>query len=486
MNMFLSRFTLNTLIAKNIQSKSNIGCNAYRIIRGVCSTPTENSPDKELLFEHIKSKILLTGPITIATYMKEILTNPQHGYYMNKDVFGTGGDFITSPEITQMFGELISVWMINEMNKLNAPSNKIDIVELGPGRGTMMRDLLRTFHKFKLMDQVNSVCFIEVSNELSKMQGKMLCTPDSIRRNENMLLSKKKKIDQTLDLLSLDETNGNGSNSKAENGKSNNSKDVNYKAVGEEKQEEDLCYQSGTTRNGTLVKWYSSIYDVPQKHFTFFLAHEFFDALPVHKLIKTENGWREILVDFSVNTNELCYVKANNPTPACLFVNKNETRDHIEISPQTAVIVKNIAKRLEEKGGIGLIIDYGHNGEGTDTFRAYCNHEQTDPLKNVGHSDLTADVDFKYIQENVQDKLITYGPITQRQFLKEMHIDVRLNTLTGVCTTDHEIKVLQSAVDMLTDEHQMGSRFKFMSLFPSVCEEFHKKHPVHAFSVEDK
>lgn len=436
-------------------------------LHGMSTTPKTDSSDKNVLFEHIKSKILLTGPVTVAAYMKEILTNPSQGYYINKDVFGTGGDFITSPEITQMFGELVSVWFINEMNKINAPTNKIDIIELGPGRGTMMRDVLRTFHKFKLTSQINDVCFVEVSNELSKLQAKYLCVPESIERNESLLVSRSNKSGHLLD-MPLNETDN------EETGMKSNSKD-----------EEQLFYQSGTTTNGTNIKWYTSLLDVPQKHFTLILAHEFFDALPVHKLIKTENGWREILVDYSVNSNELCYVKSKNPTPACMFINENETRDHLEVSPQTGVIVKNIAKRLEEKGGIGLVIDYGHCGEGTDTFRAYCKHEQTDPLKNIGNSDLTADVDFKYIQDNVRDKLVTFGPITQRQFLKQMHIDVRLNALMGVCSNDHEIKVLQSAVDMLVDEHQMGNRFKFLSMFPKVLKDFYKNQPVYAFSEKD-
>lgn len=467
--MFSSKSAVTTFILKHLRSRTHRSVLASsRNIHGA-NIPKE-SGDKELLFEHIKSKILLTGPITVASYMKEILTNPSHGYYINKDVFGSGGDFITSPEITQIFGELISLWLINEMNKINAPTNKIDIIELGPGRGTMMRDVLRTFQKLKLTSQINSVCFVEVSNELSKIQAKYLCVPDSVQRNEDMLVSRKSKR-AILDALPEDKVKD---NSKLDNNDSSG-----------DKENEDICYQSGTTRSGTNIKWYSSIFDVPQEHFSLILAHEFFDALPVHKFVKTDNGWREVLIDFSANTNELCYVKSKNPTPACLYINENETRDHVEISPQTGVIARNIAKRLEENGGIGLVIDYGHNGEGTDTFRAYCNHKQTDPLKNVGHSDLTADVDFKYIQDNVSDKLITFGPITQRQFLQEMHIDVRLNALMGVCSNDHEIKMLQSAVNMLIDENQMGNRFKFLALFPGVLADLYKNHPVHAFSVKN-
>ncbi|XP_026688832.1 protein arginine methyltransferase NDUFAF7 homolog, mitochondrial-like [Diaphorina citri] len=65
-----------------------------------------------------------------------------------------------------------------------------------------------------------------------------------------------------------------------------------------------------------------------------------------------------------------------------------------------------------------------------------------------------------------------------------MHIDIRLNALVGVCSNDHEVKILQSAVDMLVDENQMGVRFKFLSMFPSILEDFYKRVPIHAFSEE--
>lgn len=88
-----------------------------------------------------------TGPISIAAYMRQCLTSPDGGYYMSeaedRDQFGRKGDFITSPEISQIFGELLGVWMVTEWMAQGQKSRGIDIIELGPGRGTLMDDMLR-------------------------------------------------------------------------------------------------------------------------------------------------------------------------------------------------------------------------------------------------------------------------------------------------------------------------------------------------------
>jgi NADH dehydrogenase [ubiquinone] 1 alpha subcomplex assembly factor 7 len=87
-------------------------------------------------------RIALTGPLTIAEFMAEALGHPEYGYYQRRDPLGRAGDFITAPEVSQMFGELIGLWCVEVWHEMGAPSPCL-LVELGPGRGTLMADALR-------------------------------------------------------------------------------------------------------------------------------------------------------------------------------------------------------------------------------------------------------------------------------------------------------------------------------------------------------
>ena len=94
------------------------------------------------LFNLLKLRIETDGPLTLADYMVQALGHAEYGYYRKRDPLGTNGDFITSPEISQMFGELIGIWSAICWQQLGSPS-KINLVELGPGRGTLLADALK-------------------------------------------------------------------------------------------------------------------------------------------------------------------------------------------------------------------------------------------------------------------------------------------------------------------------------------------------------
>ena len=92
-----------------------------------------------------------TGPISIAAYMRQCLTNPEAGYYTTRskvgDQFGEKGDFVTSPEISQVFGELVGLWIVAEWMSQGRQSKGVELVEFGPGRGTLMDDVLRVWYE---------------------------------------------------------------------------------------------------------------------------------------------------------------------------------------------------------------------------------------------------------------------------------------------------------------------------------------------------
>lgn len=124
------------------------------------------------LFEIIKERIAKNGPITIAEYMQLALSHPEFGYYMRKDPLGAQGDFTTSPEISQIFGELVGLWIARQWDVLGKP--KAALVEFGPGRGTLMADALRATKKIPGFHEAVSVHLVETSPTLKQKQWNAL------------------------------------------------------------------------------------------------------------------------------------------------------------------------------------------------------------------------------------------------------------------------------------------------------------------------
>lgn len=122
------------------------------------------------LSRSIARRISLQGPISIAEFMAEALGHPEHGYYMGKDPFGRTGDFITAPEISQMFGELIGLWCAEVWRLMGGPA-PFNLIELGPGRGTLMQDALRAARVLPQFGEAASIHLVETSPVLRDMQA---------------------------------------------------------------------------------------------------------------------------------------------------------------------------------------------------------------------------------------------------------------------------------------------------------------------------
>lgn len=342
---------------------------------------------------------------------------------------------------------MIAVWIINEWTASGSPS-QIQMVELGPGRGTLMDDIMRTFQSLNksLTGTSISIHFVEISPYLSELQHKNLSDIKLVKYTHNI--------------------NKNG------------------------------CTQQGKSKYGHQMFWYKHIEDVPKDAFTFFVGHEFFDALPIHKFVKENNVWKEVYVDLCPESEDtkFRFVLMPHSTPAsqtlikacfCItfllhiyvcfhsVLQSNENRNHVEISPKAGIIIQEIARRIFDTGGAALIADYGHFGTKEDTlrveynlshyqfylsslstlrnakkhnlisktslfginyiglyhgfFQGFKSHQLVDVLTNIGESDITADVDFKYLKEVAEGfGVSTKGPISQQSFLKNMGIDVRI------------------------------------------------------------
>ncbi len=116
----------------------------------------------------LREKIAANGPISIADYMGLALGHPEHGYYIKRDPFGMRGDFITAPEISQIFGEMIGVWCAQVWMQMGR--GPISLVELGPGRGTLMADLLRATKSVQGFHEVVTIHMVETSPVLANAQ----------------------------------------------------------------------------------------------------------------------------------------------------------------------------------------------------------------------------------------------------------------------------------------------------------------------------
>jgi SAM-dependent MidA family methyltransferase len=129
------------------------------------------------LKERLAREIALTGPMTVADYVTRCLHDPQGGYYATRPALGATGDFITAPMISQMFGELIGLWAIELWRRLGAPE-RVRLVEVGPGDGTLMADALRAARLAPDFLHAVDLVLIEPSAPLRAAQARALADSD--------------------------------------------------------------------------------------------------------------------------------------------------------------------------------------------------------------------------------------------------------------------------------------------------------------------
>ena len=125
------------------------------------------------ILDILRQEIRNQGPISISRYMEICLLDPNLGYYVKRDPLGVKGDFTTAPEISQMFGELIGLWAIKVWQQTGSP-NRFQLVELGPGLGTLLSDALRAVDMFSPFPNAIELHLVEISETFRNIQRSKL------------------------------------------------------------------------------------------------------------------------------------------------------------------------------------------------------------------------------------------------------------------------------------------------------------------------
>ena len=332
-------------------------------------------------------KIKENGPMDMGSYMELCLTHPKYGYYKTRDPLGEQGDFITSPEISQIFGELVGAFFADLWIKAGQP-DKVYLLECGPGRGTLLQDFLRgTKHVPGFHDALDIILW-ETNPVLIKKQ-KNLLEDYPVRWVENLA-------------------------------------------------------DMGLEKDGPL----------------FFLANEFFDALPVRQYKKIDGEWFENCVSLDEDDN-LVQTLISSGRQDDMPVGLSDGAI-CEKSPIRTRLAEKLFKILNLQGGAGLIIDYGYEMGCGDTLQAVQGHKFVDILHEPGEADLTAHVNFRrLIQLANSVELQTHGCVSQGAFLKRLGLHERAASLKKAASETQRIQIGHT-VERLSADEQMGRLFKVL------------------------
>ena len=278
-------------------------------------------------------------------------------YYATRDPLGAQGDFTTAPEISQIFGECIGAFIAHIW--MNSSRKEFDLIEGGPGRGTLMADILRATKNISGFHEAANITLLETSPLL--------------REKQFQTLSQVIPVDAEI----------------------------------------PVDNDPGFLQNDPNVRWIENIEQVLlNRRSKFMIFNELFDALPIQQFIFNGGTWRERIVN---ENGEL----DSRPSDVVLPLSNPQENDIYELSPARLDLMDRICQRLKDDGGMAIIIDYGtdHWGVG-DTLQAMCSHEFAPVLKNPGEADLTSHVDFNSLAKIAQKEgLYSHPLMTQGRFL---------------------------------------------------------------------
>jgi NADH dehydrogenase [ubiquinone] 1 alpha subcomplex assembly factor 7 len=365
------------------------------------------------LLDHLRSRLHREGAITVADFMNEALTHPASGYYMKGDPFGapspTGGDFVTAPEISQMFGELLGLWCVDTWMRLGKPDPCL-LVELGPGRGTLMADALRATRLVPGFHAALKVHLVEISPALRERQREALGAHnvtwlDNVGQiPEAPLLLLANEFFDALPVRQFEQTEKDGVKGWAER----------------------VVVLDGAGKTGS------------------------------------KDGHKE--------GGNLAFALAA-PNPANRALIPAPLRDAakgtlVEICPAALNIAAFVGHRLARQPGAALVVDYGAaTSTPGPTLQALRRHQRHEVLDTPGSADLTAHVDFQSLAQSAAAAgCAAHGPVTQGAFLTALGIEVRAAQLAE--SAPAAAGALAAARRRLTDPAEMGDLFKVLALTP--------------------
>ncbi|MEI6985435.1 MAG: SAM-dependent methyltransferase [Rhodospirillaceae bacterium] len=345
----------------------------------------------------------MEGPLSVATFMMEALGHPRYGYYMTADRFGAAGDFVTAPEISQMFGELIGLWCADYWERLGRPDPLL-LVELGPGRGTLMADALRAVSQV-LPDFVAAVRIhlVETSPLLCLRQAAALAPYMKLVRCAPAWHDRLADVPEAQPLL----------------------------VIANEFFDALPVRQFQRGERG----WSERLIDLDPET----------EAL---RFVLGQPGGPSTLI-----------------IPPRLRQGAIAIGTVIDISPTGQSIALELGRRLVASTGAALIIDYGHAAlVPTDTLQAVRRHAPVPVLSEPGETDITAHVDFAALAASAAEAgAIVHGPVAQGTFLRSLGIEHRAATLCRDATKAQAADI-DAALHRLTANDAMGDLFKVMAL----------------------
>ncbi|KAI0247657.1 DUF185-domain-containing protein [Lactifluus subvellereus] len=397
------------------------------------------TPIEKILLDTIKAN----GPISFATYMQLCLSHPTEGYYMNpaNAVIGARGDFITSPEISQVFGELLGIWLLSQYLGTGAKRD-IQLVELGPGRGTLMDDILRTLSQLPhSRASVKHVYLVESSPALRAVQATMLQPWDG---KNGLRIHWHDSID---DVPAADDT---------------------YTMLVAHEFFDALPFHLiEKAHQGWKEVLISSTPDPAAK--TILRPS---DVLAPSQLPPSPSATPTF--DRSSSTSKMRFrsVLASDPSPVSTLLGASSPRfaslpigARIEVSAASFQTARKLGTLLSRgAGGSALVVDYGADHAVGNSFRAFKGHTLADPFDRPGQADLTANVDFAYLAEALAGTATVRGPLSQRAFLLYMGIGTRVGALQRAAASPERADSLGKAAARLVDAAGMGREYKVMGV----------------------